>query len=148
MVSTSTQSSMTTLQRQKFNELMRAGNAAFAAGKNRRAHYLWRRAAVISPYDEQVWLALLNVLERAEDRRVCLQNIIAINPSNLQAQQQLREMGDYGMGDTSPLVRALPSPIVSPLRTALNLLGFVVLGVVVSLIVILVIWLIVSGFRL
>jgi len=58
-----------------FAELMQAGRKAFTAGKRKTAHDLWREAANINPYDEQVWLALLDVLEGDNDRRVCLQNI-------------------------------------------------------------------------
>jgi hypothetical protein len=37
-----------------------------------------------------VWLALLQVLDRTDDRQVCLENIIAINPVNTDARRQLR----------------------------------------------------------
>jgi hypothetical protein len=72
-----------------FNELMQAGRKAFTAGKRKTAHDLWREAANINPYDEQVWLALLDVLEGDSDRRVCLQNILSINPLNVQARRAL-----------------------------------------------------------
>lgn len=85
----------------RFARLMRLGQVSFAEGNRRQAHRFWRRAAMINPTDEQVWVALLNVLEDPEDRRVCLQNIVAINPNNPQAQQQLNDFFD----DTVP---ALP----------------------------------------
>lgn len=72
-----------------FAELMQAGRKAFTAGKRKTAHDLWREAANINPYDEQVWLALLDVLEGDTDRRVCLQNILSINPLNVQARRTL-----------------------------------------------------------
>jgi hypothetical protein len=72
-----------------FSELMQAGRKAFTAGKRKTAHDLWREAANINPYDEQVWLALLDVLEGDTDRRVCLQNILSINPLNVQARRAL-----------------------------------------------------------
>jgi hypothetical protein len=84
----------------RFVELMRAGHVAFSKGKRQQAHDIWRHAAMLHPYDEQVWLALLNVLDSEDDRRVCLQNIVAINPNNLQAQAQLVELG---VGPTQPV---------------------------------------------
>lgn len=75
-----------------FADLMQAGRAAFAAGQTKIAHDLWKEAAALEPYNEQVWLALLEVLDRDEDRRVCLQNIIAINPLNVQARRQLNRI--------------------------------------------------------
>ena len=76
-----------------FARLMEAGRIAYAQGDRQRAHDLWREAATIDPYSEQVWLALLDVLDTNDDRIVCLQNIIAINPMNIQARRQLRAYG-------------------------------------------------------
>ncbi len=76
----------------KFADLMQAGRVAYAANKRQVAHDLWKEAAALEPYSEQVWLALLDVLEADTDRRVCLQNIIAINPLNVQARRQLNRI--------------------------------------------------------
>lgn len=73
-----------------FERLMEEGHIAFSKGDHTLAHDLWREAALIDPYNERVWLALLDVLERLEDRRVCLQNIVEINPLNVQARRMLR----------------------------------------------------------
>ena len=71
-------------------DLLEAGKQAFAAGDRRAAHELWRTAAVANPYDERVWASLLQVLRREDDRQVCLENIISINPLNTDARRQLR----------------------------------------------------------
>lgn len=76
----------------KFADLMQAGRVAYAANQRQIAHDLWKEAAALDPYNEQVWLALLDVLDSDEDRRVCLQNIIAINPLNVQARRQLNRL--------------------------------------------------------
>lgn len=73
-----------------FERLMREGRLALDKGDRDLAHELWREAALLDPYNEQVWLALLDVLETLEDRRVCLQNILEINPLNTQARRMLR----------------------------------------------------------
>lgn len=75
--------------RRRLVELMRRGNLAYAAGNIKRAHHVWRRAAMLYPGEEDVWVVLLNALEDPEDRRVCLENILVINPNNEQARRQL-----------------------------------------------------------
>ena len=89
--------------RDNFSELMEAGRAAYNQGNRRKAHDIWREAATLDPYNEQVWLALLDVLENEEDRVVCLQNIIAINPMNIQARRELRAFGANSRSRPRPL---------------------------------------------
>lgn len=73
-------------------QLLEAGKQALDAGDRRTAHELWRSAAVANPYDERVWVSLLQVLKRPDDREVCLENIISINPLNTDARRQLRAL--------------------------------------------------------
>lgn len=72
------------------DRLLEAGRKAFTVGDRRAAHEYWRMAAVTNPYEERVWVALMNVLTDDEDREVCLENIIAINPLNPEARRALR----------------------------------------------------------
>ncbi|MCI0352326.1 MAG: hypothetical protein L0Z53_23150 [Acidobacteriales bacterium] len=74
----------------RVDDLLQAGKRAFNEDKPRLAHDLWREAATLDPYDERVWMALMRVLESPEDKRVCLENILAINPLNAKARRQLR----------------------------------------------------------
>ena len=83
---------MTQATQTSFTELLQEGKAAYEAGNRRRAHVIWRRAAVISPHDEQVWLALFSVVDNDVDRQVCLQNIVAINPDNAMAKDHLERV--------------------------------------------------------
>jgi hypothetical protein len=100
----------------EFARLMEAGRLAYAQGNRQRAHDLWREAATIDPYSEQVWLALLDVLDTDEDRIVCLQNVIAINPMNIQARRQLRAYGARTQELKS--VRSIPSKTARRTATA------------------------------
>lgn len=77
------------------NELIRAGLVAFADGDHQKAHDLWRQAAILRPHNEEVWVALLDVIDNPADRRVCLENILHINPHNQQAQLQLQALHQY-----------------------------------------------------
>lgn len=74
--------------------LLERGRTAFLDGDTRRAHDLWRKAAMYQPYDEKIWLALLRVVENDADRRVCLENILRINPENDLATSQLAALTD------------------------------------------------------
>jgi thioredoxin-like negative regulator of GroEL len=74
---------------ERFEELFQAGRSAFAMGNLQQAHDFWKEAARLSPFNEQVWLALLDVIDNDEDKRVCLQNILQINPMNVQARRAL-----------------------------------------------------------
>ncbi len=76
-------------KKQTFEDYFQSGKQAYTEGDHKRAHDLWREAATIDPYREKVWIALLRVLDHDDDRRVCLQNIIEINPGNAKARRQL-----------------------------------------------------------
>lgn len=140
------------LQDANLGDLLEAGDEALALGEARAAHDIWRVAAVANPYDERVWLSLLQVLEDEEDRKVCLKNIIAINPLNTEARRQLRllmraerkreeAVQTAQMAVVTPLPR--PKPRRSASRTMLRalLIGIgigvfaVALGIAVSAIV-------------
>lgn len=68
---------------------MQAGRVAYNEGKRKLAHDHWREAALVDPYEEKIWQALYRVVDSEEDRIVCLENIIAINPMNVQARRRL-----------------------------------------------------------
>jgi hypothetical protein len=101
-----------------FARMMRLGQACYVQGARKQAHRYWRRAALIDPGNEDVWQALLNVVETDEDRQVCLQNILAINPHNKAVQAQLGVIE--------------PSPQPSALGVVLSVMGAVVLGVLLA----------------
>lgn len=102
-----------------FARMMRLGQACYTQGARKQAHRYWRRAALIDPGNEGVWLSLLNVVETEEDRQVCLQNILAINPRNKEAQKHLDVME--------------PSSQDSPLSVVLRVVWAVLLGVFIAL---------------
>lgn len=76
----------------RLEALLAAGRQALADGKRRTAHLLWRAAATSNPYDERVWVSLLDVLDERDDLEVCLENIIAINPLNIEARRRLHSL--------------------------------------------------------
>jgi hypothetical protein len=82
-----------------FARMMRLGQACYTQGARKQAHRYWRRAALIDPGRESVWIALLQVVETDEDRKVCLENILAINPRNRHA---LRDIEVFHVSDVAP----------------------------------------------
>jgi hypothetical protein len=105
-----------------FARLMRLGQVAHAQGDSKGAHEFWRQAAMLEPDNEQVWTALMWVVEGDEDRQVCLKNILAINPRNLRAQAMLDEL----LGDTKPDERVKHEPESLEEESSLSI-GYLVL---------------------
>lgn len=67
---------------EKAETYLREGQKAAVRGRSAEAHEKLRKAAMLAPYDERVWLALLSIVTDDADRRVCLENILNINPEN------------------------------------------------------------------
>ncbi len=76
----------------EFVRLFREGKKAARAGDSIRAHALFRQAIEIDPYHETVWLWLASVVESDEDKHVCFENVLELNPANPTARQQLRQL--------------------------------------------------------
>ncbi len=118
-------------------ELLRRGQVAFIKGQRHRAHHLWRKAAMIRPYDEQVWISLLSVLESDDDRRACLQNIVTINPRNNWAAQQLAALepvGTFHDQITSDEIMPLKPRFAWPLGVlVLAVLKYFILGLLIGI---------------
>jgi tetratricopeptide (TPR) repeat protein len=70
-------------------ELLQAGIAAAKAGQTQEARHVLLRATELDERNEQAWLWLSGVVESIEDRRICLENVLAINPKNSYARAGL-----------------------------------------------------------
>lgn len=73
-------------------QMLRLARIAANEGDVDSANQLLKRAALLDPANEQVWMMLLYVVETVEDRRTCLMNIIAINPDNESAKSMLAQL--------------------------------------------------------
>lgn len=71
-------------------ELLQQGIAAVKAGRKEEARQALLRVIELDEQNEHAWLWLSGVVESLEDRRVCLENVLAINPHNANAQAGLR----------------------------------------------------------
>lgn len=83
---------LTPQEREKFIKLCQAARAAIVEGDLAGAHLYFRYAAYIHPFSTTVWMGLAKVVESDEDRRVALQNVLAINPRHEEARQILAEL--------------------------------------------------------
>jgi len=86
---------------------LREGIAAAKAGQSERAHDLLIRVVARDERNAQAWLWLSGVVESLEDRKVCLENVLKVDPGNTAAfrglawvQQQMPQVEE----------RATPSP--------------------------------------
>lgn len=71
---------------------LRQGIAAARAGDAERAYELLLKVVEIDQYNEQAWLWLSSVVESDDDREVCLENVLAINPDNKVAKAGLEHL--------------------------------------------------------
>jgi tetratricopeptide (TPR) repeat protein len=70
-------------------KLLQHGIAAAKAGRRREARQVLLQVTELDERNEQAWLWLSGVIESLEDRRICMENVLAINPDNTYAQAGL-----------------------------------------------------------
>ena len=101
----------------KAKDLLQQGYIAYNNWEIDKARLLWRKAAVVDPANEEIWLALYNVTHDDEDRKACLQNILILNPDNKEAEQRLHLIENNSQpADIPPVIEPESeglSPIIS-----------------------------------
>ena len=70
-------------------DLLKQGIAALRAGRKAEARQKLMQVVELDEENEQAWLWLSGVVESNADRRVCLENVLTINPTNAAAQKGL-----------------------------------------------------------
>ncbi len=77
----------------EINAWLREGITAVKAGEREKAYE--RLMAVIKADEENelAWLWLSGAVQTAEDRRICLENVLTLNPDNQLAQRGLAKLG-------------------------------------------------------
>jgi hypothetical protein len=76
----------------RVEQLLREGIAAARAGDKETARAKLREVVALDQYNEKGWFWLASVAETAEERRVCLGNVVVINPNNEKAKQMLDQL--------------------------------------------------------
>jgi tetratricopeptide (TPR) repeat protein len=75
------------------NDLLSQAKAALKDGRKAEARRLLVRLIQQDPRDEVAWLWLSGAVDRTEDRRRCLEQILVINPGNELARRGLARLG-------------------------------------------------------
>jgi tetratricopeptide (TPR) repeat protein len=76
---------------------LRDGIAAAKAGRRDEARELLMRVVKVHERSEQAWLWLSGVVDTDEDRLICLENVLALNPDNVQAKAGLKWLRGKGL---------------------------------------------------
>jgi ferric-dicitrate binding protein FerR (iron transport regulator) len=122
----------------EFLRLFKQGKDAARAGDKAAAHEFFRRAIEVDPYHEQVWLWLASVVETDEDRRVCFENVLELNPNNATAQRQLEKMEQRAL--QAAMGRMISKPEQKPQQSRRLRRGLLVLLIVACSVLALVAW--------
>ncbi|MBN1285798.1 MAG: PD40 domain-containing protein [Anaerolineae bacterium] len=83
-------------EQQRINMYLKQGVAAAKAGDKSTARQLFEKVIELDKNNEKAWLYMAGVVETDEQRRVCLGNVLYLNPNNEKAKQALTriEMGE------------------------------------------------------
>jgi hypothetical protein len=82
-------------------DTLQAGITAAREGRREEARELLQQALQADPRSEQGWLWMSAVVETDDERRICLERVLTINPKNQTAQAGLEKLGSAdGLGDS------------------------------------------------
>jgi hypothetical protein len=85
----------------EIERLLAQAVASAQAGRREQAYNLLLNVVELDRYNETAWLWLSTVTDNVEDQRICLENILTINPDNAPARERLAGLGGNGYGGTS-----------------------------------------------
>ena len=74
------------------NDVLKQGIAALNAGRKAEARNLLTQVVQQDDRNEMAWLWLSGAMDTDEDRRICLENVLAINPNNGVAQRGIETL--------------------------------------------------------
>ncbi|MEJ2746729.1 MAG: hypothetical protein P8183_02250 [Anaerolineae bacterium] len=75
------------------NQQLKEAIAAAKAGRRQEAHQLLMAVLQADEENELAWLWLSGVVSSVEERRICLENVLTLNPDNKIAQRGLAKLG-------------------------------------------------------
>lgn len=82
-----------TMSETSVQEKLRAGITAVKNGDRIQGRALLEAVLATDERNEKAWLWLSGAVETAEERQICLENVLAINPENRLAQKGLAKLG-------------------------------------------------------
>lgn len=91
--------------------LIKDGIRAYKSQKRVEAFEVFSKATELDPYNAQAWLWLSAVVDTEEDQRVCLENVLHIDPNNAAAQKGLKMLD--AKRKSAPPPAPEPPPVAS-----------------------------------
>jgi Tol biopolymer transport system component len=89
-------------------QLLNDGIAAAKAGNKAEARRLIEEVLAKNDRLERAWMALAGLVDTARERRICLENVLEINPNNDRARQALGQLD--AATPAAPATRSVSSP--------------------------------------
>ena len=101
--------------------LVNEATRAYKAGDTGKARALLMQATELNDRHEQAWLLLSRVVDSSEEQRICLENVLVINPNNAEAQQEVAALDTptTGSTDESPAEEEGEKDYVSAFESAI-----------------------------
>ena len=87
------------------------GMASARAGQRAEAYNLLLDVVELDQHNEQAWLWLSAVTDNLEDQRICLENVLTINPDNSVARERLAVLASDGNQQADDSPRAVICPL-------------------------------------
>ncbi len=97
-------------RRQVVEHCLQAGLAALAEGDDDRARTLLTEVVTREEEHVEAWMALSEVVETPDEREICLENVLTLDPHHAKAALQLAELQQQGPPPPSPAPAAAPPP--------------------------------------
>lgn len=99
------------------NEQLTLGKEAARRGDDALALRHLRRVVEAEPKNESAWLWLSSVVDDVDDKRLCLENVLVLNPDNQAARRGLARLPEAGEDQPQPPGQLIQQP-VEPLTPA------------------------------
>lgn len=97
------------------NQQVQSAFEAANRGENNKALGILKQVLAANPNDVDAWLVLAAVVEQPERKRQCLNRVLALDPTNEIARNELLDMDRAAMGGPPPSV---PEPAADSLQAA------------------------------
>ena len=101
---------------------LRAGITAVKNGNRSQGRDLLEKVLEVDERNEQAWLWLSGAVETAEERQICLENVLAINPDNALAKKGLAKLAQASHAADGPGKTQIVRREYAPVSTAAALL--------------------------
>lgn len=98
----------------EIDDLVKEAANAYRAGRRQEARTKLMQAISLNEQHEQAWLWMSAVADSLEERQICLENVLTLNPANEQARKGLdavnRQLAERGGSPSAPPSPPAPTP--------------------------------------